>query len=176
MKQYLEIGKIVASQGIKGEVRVQPWCDSPDFLTGFRVLYFDGGKRAVKVEKARVQKNIAVLKLEGVDSMDGANLLREKILWCNRDDADLGESTYFIQDLIGLKVVDADDGTVCYGTLTDVSATGANDVYHIEKDGNTYLLPAIRQVVIETDVKAGVMRIRPLKGIFDEEEVIRDED
>lgn len=167
-KQYLEIGQIVAPQGIKGEVRVQPWCDSATFFEQFRVLYFEEGKTPVTVEKARGQKSVAVLKLQGVNDMESANLLRGKVLWCARSDVQLSERTYFVQDLIGLSVVDADDESIVYGKLSEVSATGANDVYHIENAGKVTLIPAIRQVVISTELENGVMRIRPLKGLFDD--------
>lgn len=168
MKKYLEIGKIVAPQGLKGEVRVLPWCDAPDFLLGFPTLYFDGGKTPVAVEKARAQKGLAILKLEGADDVDAANALRGKVLCCDREDVELGERTYFVQDLLGMEVVDADDPARVYGKLTDISATGANDVYEITKGGKSRLIPAIRQVVVSTDVENRVMRIRPLKGLFDD--------
>ena len=100
--------------------------------------------------------------------MEEANALRGRVLWCDRQEVELDDRTFFIQDLIGLRVVDADEPSLFYGTLTQVSATGANDVYHIEKDGKTRLIPAIRQVVISTDPDAGEMRIRPLKGLFDD--------
>ena len=167
-KEFLEVGKIVSVVGLKGEVRVQPWCDSPDFLLRFATLYFNGGKDPVVVEKGRVQKNMAVLKLAGIDDVDKANALRGQVLWFRRADMELDERTFFVQELLGITVVDADDPTQVYGTLTEVSPTGANDVYHIEKDGKTVLIPAIRQVVIDTDIDLGVMRIRPMKGLFDD--------
>lgn len=166
-KQYLEVGKIVAPSGLKGEVRLQPWADSPNFLLSLKTLYFDGGKTPVKVERARVQKNVVVLKLSDTNDADAANALRGRVLWFNRDDVKLGERVYYVQDLIGLTVVDADNGEIVYGTLKEVSPTGANDVYHIEKDGKTVLIPAIRPVIIETDLDNGIMRIRPLEGLFD---------
>jgi 16S rRNA processing protein RimM len=169
-KQYLEIGKIVSTQGIKGEVRVQPWCDYPDFLLDFDVLYFDQGKTEIEIEKSRVQKNIVILKLKDIDTIEQAQKLRNKILYMNRDDVELDEDTYFVQDLIGLKVVDADDASVSYGELVEVSQTGANDVYHIKfADGKIRLIPAIPSVVIATDIENNVMEIRPLKGLFDDE-------
>lgn len=169
-KQFLEIGKIVSTSGVKGEVRVQHWSDSPDFLQSFDTLYFDGGETPVTVERARSQKNIVVLKLRGVDDIDAANALRGKVLYANRNDIELGESTYFVQDLLGLTVVDADNPALVYGKLTEISPTGANDVYHVTQNGRTVLVPAIRQVVIETDVDGGVMRIRPLEGLFTDED------
>ena len=170
MKQFLEIGKIVGTHGVRGEMRVEPWADSPDFLCGFDRLYFDKGAREVEVLAARVHKRIVLMKLEGVDTMEDAAALRGKVLYMNRDDVELEDGAYFIQDLIGLTVEDADDGRK-YGTLSQVSYTGANDVYHIQSEnGKEYLIPAIPDVIIETDVEGGKMTIRPLKGIFDDED------
>ena len=90
-KQFLEIGKIVSTHGIKGEVRVQAWCDSSEFLTEFDTLYFDKGRTAVEVEEARVHKNVVVMKLAGVNDMNAAQALRNKILYMNRDDVELAE-------------------------------------------------------------------------------------
>ena len=165
MEQLLETGKIVSVHALKGEVKVEPWCDSPDFLAEFDELFLDG--KWVEVERARVQKNMVIMKLRGTDTPEAAGKLVGKVLYLDRDQVELEEGTYFIADLIGLKVVDADDPDKVYGTLTQVSATGANDVYHILfPDGKTYYIPAIPQVVIETDIEGGVMKIRPLEGLF----------
>ena len=102
--------------------------------------------------------------------MDDAQKLRNRILFAAREDFELEEGTYFIQDLLGLEVLDADSGKR-YGIISDVTQTGANDVYHIKgEDGKEVLIPAIADVVLETDVDGGVMRIRPLKGLFDDED------
>lgn len=148
---------------------VQPWCDGPGFFQQFHTLYFSGeGKGASRVLSSRPHGNVMLLKLEGINTVEDASALRGRVLFMNRDDAKLPDGDYFIQDLIGCRVVDADDGRP-YGTLTEVSATGANDVWHVQDDaGREYLLPAIPPVVIETDVEREIIRIRPLKGIFDE--------
>lgn len=170
IKEYLEIGKITSTHGIRGEMRFQPWCDSPEFLMKFRTLYFDRkGEKAVKI-KARPNGEMAILKIEGVDTVEDAAKLRDRVLYMKRADAKLPEGQYFIQELTGCRVFDADDEDICYGVLTDVSQTGANDVWHIEKDGTEYLIPAIPPVVISTDVEAGIIKIRPLRGIFDDED------
>ena len=122
------------------------------------------------MEKGRLNKNIVVLKLSCANTVEQANALRGRILYVAREDVNLEERTYFVQDLIGLRVIDADDETIEYGTLSDVSQTGANDVYHIEKNKKVTLIPAIRQVIIDTDIDAGVMKIRPMKGLFDDED------
>ena len=167
---YLEVGKIVSTHGVRGEVRVDPWCDSPDFLRQFKTLYYDkNGARPVTVLACRPHGNVAILKLAGVDTVDAAAALRNKVLYMARTDAKIPENSYFIQDLIGCRVVDADDAGKVYGTLSDVSRTGANDVWHVtDESGKEYLLPAIPPVVIDTDIDSGTVLIRPLRGIFDD--------
>lgn len=166
MKQYLEIGKIVSVFGLKGEIKIQPWCDSPDFLCEFDTLFWKSGT-PVEVERARVQKNIVIMKIKGCDTVEEAQKLRNRVLYMDRDDVELEEGAYFIQDLIGLRVVDAGSG-IEYGLLTDVSETGANDVYHIKSpEGKLFYIPAIPDVVKETNIEDGVMKITPLEGLFD---------
>lgn len=166
MKQYLEIGKIVSVFGLKGEIKVQPWCDSPELLCEFDTLYWKSGT-PVKVERARVQKNIVVMKLEECDTVEAAQKLRGRVLYMDRNDVELEEGAYFVQDLIGMKVIDAESGEE-YGELTEVSETGANDVYHIKSsEGKMYYIPAIPDVVKETDVEGQLMKITPLPGLFD---------
>ena len=102
--------------------------------------------------------------------MEKADALRETILYMDRRDLRLEKGAYFIQDLIGLKVLDADTG-VAYGTLTDVIKTGANDVYEVTGgDGSTHLVPVIPEVVVRVDLEEEKVFLRPLKGIFDDED------
>ncbi len=167
-KEYLEIGKIVNVHGLRGDVKVMPWCDEPELLCEFDSLYIDRDKKELFIEDARVFKNTVIMRFEGCNTVEAAEKLRNKILYIHRDDLELEEGVYFIQDLIGLEVIDADTGKV-YGTLKDVSPTGANDVYEVrdEEHKKTYWIPAIPDVVIETDVDGGVMKIRPLEGLLD---------
>ena len=106
---------------------------------------------------------------EAVDQKapEQAETLRNQILYLNREDVELEEGTYFIQDLIGLDVIDADNGTA-YGTLKDVLQTGANDVYVVQAEGGKELLiPAIPDVIVETNIEEHCMKIRPLEGLLD---------
>ncbi len=170
-KQYLEMGKIVATHGIKGEVRVQPWCDDAALLAEMEQLWLDpNGKRAVTIQQGRVHKNIVILKLAGVDTVEAAQLMRNKLLYVDRDVLALDENTYFIQDLIGIGIYDADQPELCYGKLTEVFQTGANDVYEVtDAEGVKRLVPAIPEVVVSTDIEGEKMTIRPLKGLFEDE-------
>jgi 16S rRNA processing protein RimM len=164
----LETGKIVNVHGLKGEVKIMPWSDSPDFICEFDVFYIGREKKPFEVEAARVHKNMVLAKLKGIDTPEAAGELRNKVVYIDRSHIELEEGVYFISDIIGITVKDEETGAV-YGKITDVLQTGANDVYEIKNDGKTYLIPAIDDVVISTDLENSVMTIRPLEGLFDED-------
>lgn len=167
-KEYLEAGKIVNTHGIRGEVKIMPYCDSPELLCEFDRLFMGKSLEEVYIERSRVQKNMIICKIEGVDTPEEAEKLRNKMLYMHRDDLELDKDTYFIQDLIGMTVKNADTGEI-YGIIDDVFQTGANDVYSIKNGDKSYLVPAIADVVITTDIDSGIMTIRPLEGLFDED-------
>ncbi len=170
IKQFLELGQIVGTHGIHGEVKVNPWCDDAEFAKRFKKVYLKNGDyEAVKVLSCRHHKNQILMLLEGFGSIEAAESLRNRLLYIARGDAKLEDGVWFIEELIGCSVLDADDNTRCYGELTDVSKTGANDVWEITSpDGKQYLIPAIKDVVINADVMNNTVYIRPLKGIFND--------
>lgn len=172
IKEYLEAGEIVGTHGTRGQTRINPSCDSPSFLSRFKTLYFDeNGKIPAKILSARPCGNVVLLSIDGVDALEKANSLRGKTLYLKRSDAKLPAGSYFIAELIGCKVFDADEPEKFYGVISDASKTGANDVWHITgSGGKEYLIPAIPDVVIKTDVENERVVIRPLKGIFDDED------
>lgn len=164
-KEYLEAGKIVTTHGIRGEVKIMPYTDTPELLCEFDRLFIGRDKSEVYIERIRPAKNMVIAKIESIDTPEAAEKYRNKVLYMHRDDLELDEDTYFIQDLIGMEVRDADSGEV-YGKLADVMQTGANDVYVIKGD-REYLVPAIPDVIVSTDIDSDVMTIRPLEGLFD---------
>lgn len=166
-KNLLEIGKVVNIHGLRGDVKIQPWCDSAAFLCEFDTLYRADGS-PMSVASARVHKDMAVVRFAGIDTPEQAETLRNTVLYMDRADVELDADTYFIQDLIGLRVLDADTGAL-YGRLEEVLETGANDVYTVRTPaGKQLLFPAIGDVVTETDLEQGIMRIRPLEGLFED--------
>lgn len=170
-KQYLEIGKIVATHGIKGEMKLRLWCDGPDFVKQFSFLYLDEmGKEALKIRSVRPQKKDALILVEGVESIDKAEFLKNKVLYMNRDDASVPEGYHFIQDIIGCKVFDIDNGKL-YGIVKDVSNLGASDLYEVENEKKeTVLIPAIQEIVKEIDTVSERILICPMKGLFNNED------
>lgn len=171
IKEYLEIGQIVGTHGVRGEMRLNPWCDGPEFVKQFHTLYGDAqGNESVKVLSCRPHGNIVLLKIEGVATVDQAQALRGKVLYMKRSDAHLPEGKWFVAELIGCRCVDADDNAKEYGTIADVASGAANDVWTVRTpDGGDVLIPAIKDVVVRCDVAQNVVYLRPIRGLFDED-------
>ena len=168
MQKYLEFGRIVTSHGLHGEFKVDLFCDGIEFAAQFSYVYLGTEKKPVKIERLRGMDTQVIVKAEGIDTIEAVKTLLNQILYFSRDDAELPEGVYFESDLIGLEIIDADTGAV-YGKLTDIYRTGANDVYGFyDAGGKQKLFPAIREVVISTDLSEGNMKIRPLTGLFDD--------
>lgn len=168
MKEFIETGKIVNIHGLRGEVKIMPWSDDPEFICEFDILYLGKDKKLLQIENARVHKNMVLVKFKGIDTPEAANLLRNNIIYIDRNDVELEEGTYFIQDLIGLKVINADTNEE-YGNVMDVFQTGANDVYEVKNGDKIVLIPAIPDVIVNIDIENSVLMIRPLEGLFDED-------
>lgn len=168
-KQYLEAGKFVTTHGVTGEIKAYPYCDSAEFLCTIGQFYLSpqGGK-ALHVLEARPHKGMVLLRLEGVNSMDDARALVGRLFYLDRADADLPAGRWFVQDIIGLRVLDADTGAE-YGTITAVTNGGASDVYEVRTgDGRTVLFPAAAEFLAETNPEAGYVKVRPIRGMFDD--------
>ena len=170
MKKYIETGQIVSTHGTDGRLKVLPWCDGAEFLTQFEEFYLSpAGGKTLQVQSAKVHGRTVLIKASGIDTMEQAQALKDQIIYIDRDDIDLPDGEYFIQDLIGGKVFDVSSDELL-GELTGIDKLPANDVWQISSNGKTYLLPAIPSVVIDIDIDNGKILINPLKGIFDNED------
>lgn len=169
LSKYIECGQIVSTQGIKGEVRVNPWCDSIEFLKQFDRFYInEQGNEYLTAEHIKASGNVAVIKLGGIDTVEKARALRNTVLYIDRNTAGIGDR-HFIKDLVGCKIFHTETGKEL-GTLKNVLQLPANDVWEIIKDGKTYLLPAIDSVVKEVQPENERITVLPMKGIFDDED------
>lgn len=171
MQQYIEIGKIANTHGVRGTVKVEPWCDSPEVLANMKRVYFPpvskGGEfREVKVLKASTQKDRVLLTLEGIETVEEAALLKNKLIYAHRSDIPVEDGSFLICDLIGLEVIDIDSGRV-YGRLSDVIQGAASDLYEVKTENGSVLIPAVKEFIKETDLTRGIF-IAPIKGMFDE--------
>ncbi len=161
MKQeFLEAGKIVNTHGVRGELRLQPWADSAEFLRAFRTFYLDG--QAMQVQSSRVHKGMLILKLEGISDVNAAMCLKNKLLYIRREDAKLPQGHFFLQDILGARVVDAQGQEL--GELADVLETPRHHVY-VVRGQREILIPAVPAFVLDTDVDAGVITVQLIEGM-----------
>ena len=164
MNQYLEVGKVTNVHGLNGEVRVQPWADSPDFLCQFKTLYVDEAHFPMNVLRARVHKNMVIIKFEGPTDVPSAMSLRGAVLYIDRADAKLPEGAFFLADIYGLEVRDAETGEVL-GKIDDVLTLPANNVYVVRGGERELMIPAVPQFIAETNVDEGFVRINMMEGL-----------
>ena len=155
--QFLEAGEIVSTHGVRGEMKVLPWADGPEFLCDFQRVRIAGVE--YKVEKCRVQKSCNLLKIKGIDTMDAAQAMRGKVVEIYRCDAP--KDLIFAAELIGVRVFSGDDEI---GILEDVLDYPGNKVY-VVKGKYEYMIPAVKAFVLDTDMEAGVMQVRLIEGM-----------
>lgn len=160
MKKYLEAGKIVNTHGIKGEVKIQPWADSAEFLMQIKTFYID--EKPLKLISGRVHKEFLIAQLEGVSDVNEAMVLKNKTVFINRSDVKLPKGSFFIQDIIGATVFDESGNEI--GKLADVLEMPASNVYVVSGD-REILIPAIPEFVLKTDVNTGSVVVRLIDGM-----------
>lgn len=158
--QFLESGQIVNTHGIRGEVKIVPWADSPEFLCRFSTLYIDGA--AVRVLSARVHKGNVIAQLEGVDDVNAAMLLKNKVVCIHRDDAHLPDGSFFLADIIGLDVVD--EAGQKLGVLQEILSPSRQQIY-VVKGEREILIPAVDEFILETNIPEGYIKVRLIEGM-----------
>ena len=167
MTKYLEIGQIVNTFGIKGMVKIKPFTDDINRFDKLKKVYIKNkdSKKEYQIQEVKYHKNMVLMKLEGIDTVEQADLLRQSYLLVNRDDEEpLEEGVYYIVDLIGLEVY-TDEG-VLLGNVDDIFNTGSNDIY-VVKDGKgkQILLPGIPDVIKDVDLEKGRITVHLIPGL-----------
>lgn len=174
-KAYLEIAKIINTHGVRGDMKAELWCDSPDTIKKIHTLYLSpDGDGALSVTNPRMFGKYLLFRAEGIDTPEDAARYKEHILYAKREDIPKKKNESFIADIIGLPVLDADTGAR-YGTLSDVTETPANTIYEVKTDTGTVLLPAVKEFIIRIDEETGVY-VRPIPGMFTEAHFDDEED
>lgn len=168
MEEFLKVGIISSTHGVRGEVKVFPTTDDVKRFKKLKKVYMDraGERTLLEIESVKFFKQFAILKFKGIDTLDEVQLYRNCELYVERKDAvPLKKDEYYIADLIGMEVF-TEDGTR-FGCLKDVIETGANDVYVVEsKEHGEVLIPAIKDCILQVDVEAQKMVIHLLEGLI----------
>ena len=162
----LEIGKIVNTHGIRGEVKIQPWCDEPELFDELEYLFIEGEK--YNIVRNRFHKTCQIVQLENVNHIDDAERFKNKIVYINRDALELPEGRYYIADIEGLTVKEQ-NGRIL-GVVDEIIKTGSNDVYSLKDTFNKkpVLIPVIEGVVLETNIDGGYIVVKLPKGLIDD--------
>ncbi|MGM9590299.1 MAG: ribosome maturation factor RimM [Faecousia sp.] len=159
--QFVEAGEIVTTHGVRGEVKVLCWLDDPEMLCEFERCRIDG--KEVVMEQVRVQKTCNLVKLQGIDTMEAAQSLRGKKIELYREDID--DQVIFAAELIGMEVFAGDEKI---GKITDVLDYPGNSVY-VVKGQYEYMIPAVNQFILSTDMEKNVMQVKLIEGMRSDE-------
>ncbi len=167
MQNYLPACKIVSTHGVRGEMKALPLCDGAAFLAKFKRLFTSAdGAGKTRVLGVRAQGNVILLRLDGVTDMDAARAQVGRTYYLAKADAKLPRGRYFIDDLLGCDVVDADTDRV-YGQLTNVDRPAAQDIYTVtDGAGEEHMLPAVPEFVKKIDIDARKIFVTPIEGMF----------
>ena len=161
-KEFLEAGKIVNTHGVRGEVKIMPWADSPSFLLDFNTLYISD--TPYQVQSAKVHKNALIVQFEGISDINAAIALKNKLVFINRANAKLEPGAFFIQDILGLPVIDEENQTL--GTLSEILPRPGGDIYVIQgENGAERLIPDVPAFMLEKNLEAGFIKVRLIEGL-----------
>ena len=175
-KTFLELGNLGGTHGGRGELKLDPWTDSPEVVSGLKTVYLDSrGEKPGGLVRARPHKRQELLTLEGIDSLEKAEELRGIVIYAKRDDIPVPEGRYFVAEILGCTVVDADSPEKVYGKVPHVENLGASDFWEVTKDGKKTMMPIIPGILANVDTEAGVVKVRPIPGIFDDAVVVKGE-
>ena len=159
--QFIEAGEIVSTHGVRGEMKVLPWVDSPEVLCEFDRVRISG--KEYEVESCRIQKTCNLLKLSGIDTMEAAQAMRGKTVELYREDMD--DEVIFAAELIGVTVMCSGEEL---GKIVDVLDYPGNSVY-VVKGEHEYMIPAVKQFILSTDMEANVMQVSIIEGMRTDE-------
>ena len=157
---YLEAGKIINTFGVRGEVKLDPWCDSAEFLKPLKTLYIDGAPRAVA--SSRVHKGMLIVRFADVEDVNGAMLLKNKIVYFARSDVHLPKGRHFVADLLGAVVVDEQGAEI--GKLTEVLDMPAGQVYVVQGE-TEHTVPAVPEFILDIDADEKTIRVHLIEGM-----------
>lgn len=168
-KQFLECGKLINTHGVGGAMKVESWCDTVQVLASLSCVYLPRGEAytPLHVRRASIFKNLVIFEFDEVPDMNTAELLKGRVIYAARDDIPVEPGSVFVSDMLGLPVIDANDGKV-YGTLSDVKNLGASDLYVVQTPHGERMIPAVAEFVDRIDVESGIY-VTPIPGLLEDE-------
>ena len=159
MKEYITVGQIINTHGLKGEIKIYPLTDDIKRFRKLKNVYID--HKETKITWCKLQSDKIILKLEGIDTIEAAQKLKEKYIEIKREDAvKLPEGRYFITDIMECTVFDETGKEL--GKVTNVIQTGSNDVYSVKGKDVDILIPALKSIVTKIDIENQTIVIKPL--------------
>jgi 16S rRNA processing protein RimM len=164
--EKLRLGRITSAVGLAGEVRVYPYTDYKEKFEELEYVLLKDEK--YEIEHIRYNKNMAVLKLKGIDDRLAAERCREEDLFIYREDAPaLPEDSFYVKDLLGLSVIDEEGRAL--GKLVNIIKNSAHDLYEVEPEGGgkTFLIPAVEEFIVEITPEKGMIRVHLIEGLTD---------
>ena len=166
-KKYIECGKIINTHGCRGGLKVDPWCNSPEDFTELKRIYVKIKNEYLEytITKASIFKQFIILELKEIVDMEKALSFKDKIIYANRADFSLEDGEFFISDIIGLNVIDFENGKI-YGKISDIINRGASDIYVVETPNGERMIPAVDEFIVEIDINEGV-KVRTIEGLLD---------
>ncbi|MDP4144389.1 MAG: ribosome maturation factor RimM [Bacillota bacterium] len=166
MKEYLSVGQIINTHGVKGELKVFPLTDDIKRFRKLKNVMVDGSP--MNIVWCKIQNDKVILKIEGIDSMEQAEKYKGKYIAVSREDAvKLPKDSYFVTDLIGCRVID--ENNIHIGKVKEVIFTGSNDVYWVKNDDNKdIMIPALKSVVVSIDINNREIVIKPLEVWYED--------
>lgn len=164
---FLECGKIINTHGFRGGLKLESWCDTPEVLAKLKRVYIlkNGTYECLNVTRASVFKQFVIAEFREITDEDTAAKLKNTVIYAAREDFKLKDGDFFIADLIGVNVIDFDDGRI-YGKITDIINRGASDIYVVDTPNGERMIPAVSQFIKKADPDSGVY-ITPIEGLLD---------
>ena len=163
----IEIGKIVNTHGLRGDLKVEPWCDGIETFEYLKTVFADGSE--YEISGVKPHKNMFLLKLCGIDSIEDAEKLKGKVVTAKEEDMPpLPDGVFYIRDIMGMEVYDGDRHI---GRIYDWIETGPNNVYVIKRpSGKDVLIPAVDEVIKSIDVEKKIMSVKMLEGLMEDDD------
>ncbi len=164
----LQVGEIVNTHGLRGEVKIVPWTDYPEVFEDFDCVYLEKNDKKLTVKSIKYQKNNLIVKFDEIEDVNEAEKYKREVLYVFREQIGEPEEGYYISDLLGIKVIDEDNREL--GIIKDVISTGkCNDVYVLSAadGGRDILLPVIDEVILSVDIDEEIIRVHIIEGLLD---------